>query len=189
MLNLIKNSDSFWNFEAIHFDGTTCNTFFSLLDKTLLLNAKNQSPNVAVDSQCQYSGLAALPFLFVYWERNKTAKQFGYVCERAEGRMEACNPLNLKHHTFSICLYWKGALIQSHLCFWLFLFPYILTKPFCPIWLGLFASDTFSAYRLMGLISKSGKPFTHQSLSVLSFCLSAARPWFSAQIHPKRTQM
>lgn len=161
---------------------------WSLLDKTFLLHAKNPSKCCSRFSVPTLS-LFCIAFLLLYWERNNTTKQFGYASERAEGRMEACNPLNLEHHTFSICLYWKGALIQSHLCFWLFLFPYILTKPFCPIWLGLFASDTFSAYRLMGLISESGRAFKHQSLSPLSFCRSAARPWFSAQIHTKRTQM
>jgi len=35
---------------------------FRLLDKTFLLNAKSLSPNAVVDSQCQYSGLAILPF-------------------------------------------------------------------------------------------------------------------------------
>lgn len=113
-------------------------------------------------------------FYFVYWEKNKTVKQFGYARERAEGRIGACNPLNLEHHTFNVSLYWKGSLIQSYLCFWLLLFPYILTKPFCPIWLGLFASDTSSAYRLMALISESGRTFKHQSMSMLSLCSQAS---------------
>ncbi len=94
--------------------------FFSLLDKTFLLNARVQMLQYILSAN-----IWALPFFYSFIE-NETKQRSNWLCvrEEAEGRMEACNPLNLEHHTFSICLYWKGALIQSHLCFWLFLFPY-----------------------------------------------------------------
>lgn len=67
--------------KPIHFEGTTCNTFFSLLDKTFLLNAKNLSPNVAVDSQCQYLGLA----FFICLLRMKQNSEAIWLCVQ-EGR-------------------------------------------------------------------------------------------------------
>ncbi len=115
-------------------------------------------------------------FLFVYWEWNKTAKQFGYAGKRAEGRMEACNPLiwNITPSAFPVLE--RGSYPIPPL-FLAILISIHLTKPFCPIWLGLFASDTFSAYRLM-VYQWIRETVQTQSLSVLSFCLSAARPWF-----------
>ncbi len=67
--------------KPIHFDGTTCNTFFSLLDKTFLLNARVQMLQYILSAN-----IWALPFFYSFIE-NET-KQRSNLVMRARGQRE-----------------------------------------------------------------------------------------------------